>query len=144
MAALPRAEFIAEPVAVGAMAGTPGVLAALVEHAAVITGENHEGMLGEFEIVEGREDLADHPVEFVNAVPVASAVAGALETRVRGKWVVDLGGGEVEEERGVFFGANPSDGFFGQGGAEFSILVERVGGLATGDGLMGENFFWEG
>ena len=81
------------------MAGLPCVLSALVQHAAVVAGEDDEGVVAQLEFIERAHDLADHPVELLDEITVAAGLAAALELAPGREGMMDVRRGEVEEER---------------------------------------------
>ena len=105
-----------------------GGATAEVKHTAVIAGEEDEGVVGDSLRLERLHHFADHPVELVDEVAVDAALAGALESRRRGEWVMDGGGGEEAEEGLVAALFDPAGGLFGQLGADL-VVVEKLVGL---------------
>ena len=75
MAALPRSKLEAQKFAIETMSGVPGILASYIEHAPVVTGEDHECVVSNALVLERFHDLPDDPVEFVNEVAVGAALA---------------------------------------------------------------------
>ncbi len=71
--------------------------------------ENHEGVLGEFEPVEGGENLTDAPIQFTNEVAVFAGGV-AREVWVGHDGAVDGVGREVEEERRGAVRLDPAGG----------------------------------
>lgn len=102
MAAFPSVEFKAEQVAILIVALSPGFLSAEIDHAAVVAGEEDQGVFGQIFRFEGVEDFADDPVEFVDEVAVASGLAGALESDrwARSWWRGCLSGKEYSRRQG--------------------------------------------
>ncbi len=123
---LPDAELGAEEVAIDLVSFFSGDAAAEVEHAAVVAGEEDEGVVGDALGLEGLHHFANHPVEFVDEVAVDAALAGALESGSRGEGMVDGGGGEETEERGVAAFFDPARGFFGELGADLVVVETFV------------------
>ncbi len=116
------------------MAGLVGFLTGDVQHAAVVAGEDDEGLVSDVELVEGVEDFADHPIELVNEVAVESAVAGADELFGWSEWVMDVGGGEVEEEGLVaVLLLDPLDGLVLEGRADEVVDVKFVSFFCAAD-----------
>ena len=72
---------------------------AVVDHRAVVAGEDHQRVVRQLESVERVEHLADAPVELCDRVAARAASARAGEPRVGHARDVDVVGGEVEEER---------------------------------------------
>ena len=72
---------------------------AVLDHAAIVAGENDERLLREAEPVERREHLADGVVEFGQRFAAGAALARAFEARMRRLRGVDAVRGEVEEKR---------------------------------------------
>jgi len=98
--------------------------------AAVIAGENDEGIFAEVEAVEGVEDLADRPIELLDHIPPGSALAGAAKARMGDHGFVDIVGGEEEEEGGGSWGFEK---FYGLSGEEIGdVFVDPAGGLSAG------------
>ena len=84
---------------VPARVGRGAVHVAVVHHPAVVAGEDDERVVGQLVPVELGEDLADAPVELLDAIAAKAVAALALEPRVRHARNVGVVRGEVEEER---------------------------------------------
>jgi hypothetical protein len=131
MSALPRAKLVAEPVAIRAVSRPPRRLPAFVQHAAVIARQNQQRVLRQLEFVERSQQLADHPVELVDEIAIASAFTGPVEARMRRERVMNVRRGKQQEERRVPMLADPAHRFGGEIRAEFLVLIKRVCGLAA-------------
>ena len=73
--------------------------AVVVEDAAVVAGEDDERVVGQLQLVELGEHLANGPVELDDGVAADAALALAAELRVRHARDVDVVRGHFEEER---------------------------------------------
>ena len=133
MPALPRLEFESQQIAVEAMTAAHGFLSAHVDHAAVVAREKDQRVFGEPEFVERAQELADHPVEFVDEVAVDAALARAAEARMRRERMMDVSRGEIEEEGLARAGFDPCDGFLREARADLFVVVKCVRGLAAAD-----------
>ena len=98
--------------------------------AAVIAGENDEGIFTEVEAVEGVEDLADRPIELLDHIPPGSALARAAKARMRDHGFVDIVGGKEDEKWGGSWGFEK---FYGLSGEEIGdVFIDPAGGLSAG------------
>ena len=111
--------------------------------AAVVTGEDDEGVLAELGLVEGGEEAADAVVEMHDA---GGVLAGDVALDGGGDLVepglgffegeVDGGVGEVEEEVGVFFaGFDPFDGFGGDEVGDVALFFDQLAVAMPGVGV---------
>ena len=101
-AALEPAVFAASKGAGGLMAAEllcRVIAVAVVDDRAIVAREDDQRVRGETAFVEGREHLADGPVELDDRVAPGAHPALAGEPWVRHARDVDVVGGEVEEER---------------------------------------------
>ena len=94
--------------------GSPEVLWA----AAVVAGENDEGVFAEFEVVQGLQDGADVGIKLLHIIAKKSALAAASEVFRRGDVGVGTAGCEIEEEGLVFIALDKLDRFLGEGGVD--------------------------
>ncbi len=101
-AGLESAVFSTAPMAtgtVGAYALFCFVSVAIVEHGAVVAGDDEEGVVAEAEAMQGFGDFAYGPVELQNGIAAKAHAAATAETLMRIARHVDVVGAEVEEER---------------------------------------------
>ena len=126
----PEGAFVAAQGGVGAVVELPDVLVAIVHDAAVVAGEEHEGVIGEFESVERFKELRNGSVQFVDGVTAGSGGAAAFPAGMRDAGHVDVVGCEVEEERSVRIFLDELDTLTGEGIGHF--FVHPACGFSTG------------
>lgn len=107
-------------------------LAALIEPAAVVTGEAYDGVLAQHGFIERAHDFSDHPVKLLDAVAIPPAIAAALKLSAGREGVMNVRCGEVENEVTASVTAHPVHGFLGQRGAALLLIVKRMRGLSAG------------
>ena len=105
------------------------VLVAVVEHRAVVAGEDHQRVVGQLQAVERREQLADAPVELHDRVAAGPIVVLPTNRGVRHARHVDVVRGEVEEERLVLVPLDELDALAREGVGHVFVFPER--GLAA-------------
>ena len=94
--ALPCPELETEQLAVQAVPCPPSLLACNIEHTAIVAGKDNQGILGNLVLVQGIEYFPHDPVELMNEVAITTRLAGALESGMGRKGMVDIGGGTTE------------------------------------------------
>src|SRR5205823_7841609 len=75
------------------------ILVAVVQHRAIVAGENYQRVPDKLQAVECLEYFTGAPVELRNSVPAGSHAGLARKTRMGNARHVDVVRGEIEEER---------------------------------------------
>ena len=131
MAPFPRSKFEPKQFTIQSVPGVPGVLSTDIEHAAIVAGEDHQRVVGDFLLVKRVHHFADNPVQFVNKVAVRTAAAGALKARRWREGMMDVCCRQIQEERILSASLNPVDRLAGQSCADGFIVVQRVGSSSS-------------
>ena len=103
----------------------------MVEHAAVITGKDHQRVVTQSVVFEARENLTDDPVEFMDEVTIESTLAGALKTFGRREGVMNVGCRQIQKEGFVLAFFDPLDGFLCERRADLVIVEQLVSFLRS-------------
>ena len=117
-----HAAFPSAALAIAEQASAAAGLGAHQQPRAIVTREDHEGVLGHALFLERLENLADAPVEFLDDVAIDTAAALTLEA-IRGEQRrVREGVGEVEEEGLGLVGSDELRGFFGVAAGQLRLV----------------------
>ena len=104
---------------------------AVVEHGAVVGGENHQGVVGDAQFVQTVHDLSHCPVELHDGVAAQAHGTFAAETFVWPTRHVHVVGAEIHEEGPVcavlrlLCGGDPAQGVIGDGVGNVLVFPER-------------------
>ena len=104
---------------------------AIVEHGAVVGGENHQGVVGDAQFAQTVHDLPHCPVELYDGVAAQAHGTLAAKTFVRPTRHVHIVGAEIHEEGPVgavlrlLCGGDPAQGVIGDGVGNVLVFPER-------------------
>ena len=126
MAAFPHAELETKQITVLSMPGLERRLSAEVKHASVVTGKDHQRVVGQTVLFETRKNLTNDPVEFMDEVAIKPALAGALKTFRRSEGVMNVGRRQIQKEWLVFPLTNPLDGFLRERCSDLVVVEQFV------------------
>lgn len=111
MATFPDTELESQQVAVHSVPCFERGLPSMVEHPAVVTGQDHERVVAQSILFEAREHLSDDPVKFMDGVTIEPTLAGPLKSFSRCEGMMDVGCSQIEEERFLLAIRHPLDRF---------------------------------
>ena len=130
MPAFPGAELLPFQLSVWSVTVPDRLFTAAVKHTAVVARKDDERIVGHPERFQGLKNLPNGPVELLHKIAVQPALAFALKIGMRGKRMMDIVAGIIEEKRLLLY-VHPVERLSGQMFRTLFIDVQSVSRLAS-------------